>query len=285
LTVRRLSDSAFLYTDKNYIFARSINLRMATYNKRGYKPKTKKEKEEFEETESTTAEVFSSLDEGANRTEEWVSKNQNAILYTVIGIALLAAAFWAYTEFVLGPKQEEALTESAQAYEYYQQAVNSTGDVQDSLYQLALDGGNGKYGLLKITENYSSTDAGNLAHYQAGMAYLNLGGANYQKAIDHLTAFDGDGSILDAYANAGIGDALVQVDQKEDAIAYYLKAADIEENEFTTPKYLLKAAQAALDTGDASKALSSLERIEEDYPESPEATTAMVLKGQAQAAN
>jgi len=257
---------------------------MAAYNKRGYKPKTKKEKEDIEENDSATAEVFTTLDEGAGKTEAWVEKNQNAILYTVIAIAVIALGLWGYTEFILGPKGEEALEESVQANEFYQQAVNSTGEQQDSLFNLALEGGEGKYGLLKIADEYSGTDAGNIANYQIGMAYLNLGGANYQKAIDYLTAYDGGGSIMEAYANAGIGDALVQVGQEEDAISYYNKAADIVPNEFTTPKYLLKAAQAALNTGDNSAAIQNLERIEEEYPEAPEAQTAKILLGQAQAA-
>ena len=257
---------------------------MAAYNKRGYKPKTKKEKEVIEENDSTTAEVFTTLDEGAGRTEEWVEKNQSVILYTVIAIAVIALVTWAYQAFVLDPKGDEALEETVQADDFYQQAVNATGDEQDSLFNLALEGGEGKYGLLKIADEYSGTEAGNIANYQIGMAYLNLGGSNYQKAIDYLTDYDGDGSIMEAYANAGIGDALVQVGQEADAISYYNKAADIVPNEFTTPKYLLKAAQASLNTGDNSAAIKNLERIEEEYPEAAEAQTAQILLGQAQAA-
>ena len=57
---------------------------MATYKKRGYKPKTVKEKEEVFEEESTTAEVFNTLDEGASRTEEWAVKNQKYILVHLV---------------------------------------------------------------------------------------------------------------------------------------------------------------------------------------------------------
>jgi len=258
---------------------------MATYNKRGYKPKTQKEKEEVIEDDSATAEIFESLDEGAGKTEEWVAKNQNIILYVVIAIAVIAAGLYLYTAFVKAPQEVEALEESTQAFAFYEQAVNSTGDQQDSLYNLALEGGEGKYGLLQIAENYSGTDSGNIANYQAGMAYLNLGGSNYQKAIDYLTAYDGDGSIMEAYAKAGIADALIQVDQAADAIKFYNEAADVVPNEFTTPKYLLKGAQAALLTGDNSTAIKNLERIEEEFPEAPEAQTAKILLGQAQAAS
>ena len=61
---------------------------MATYNKRGYKapkPQDEKIENEFEEVletgDSTTAEVFDTLDETANKTEEWVAKNQKVILH------------------------------------------------------------------------------------------------------------------------------------------------------------------------------------------------------------
>ena len=47
---------------------------MATYKKRGDKPKNQAEKISQIEQESTTAEVFSTLDEGASRTEAWVEK-------------------------------------------------------------------------------------------------------------------------------------------------------------------------------------------------------------------
>ena len=52
---------------------------MATYNKRGYKPKTKEEKVEEVEQQSTTAEVFNTLDETASKTEDFVAKNQKYI--------------------------------------------------------------------------------------------------------------------------------------------------------------------------------------------------------------
>lgn len=257
---------------------------MATYNKRGYKPKTQKEKEVIEDQESATAEIFGSLDEGAGKTEEWVAKNQNYILYTVAAIAVIAALLYAYTAFVKGPQEVEALEESTQAFTFYEQAVNAVGDEQDSLYNLALEGGQGKYGLLKLAENYSGTNAGNIANYQAGMAYLNIGGTNYQNAIDYLSAYKGDGSIMEVYAKAGIGDALIQVNQAADAVKFYNQAADVVPNEFTTPKYLLKGAQAALLIGDNAIAVKNLERIEEEYSTAPEAQTAKILLGQAQAA-
>ncbi|MEN8817323.1 MAG: hypothetical protein ABF274_10720 [Nonlabens sp.] len=262
---------------------------MATYNKRGYKPKTKPEKEEkedlFDDSESTTAEVFSTLDEGANKTEQFLEKNQKALVIIVAIIAVGAVAAWAYNQFIMEPQEMVAVEEATEANKYYDLALNSTGAEKDSLYTIALEGANGKYGLIKIAEEYKGTDAGNLATYQAGMAYLNIGGDQLQKAIDYLKAYDGGDSVLTAIAKAGIGDALVQAGQAGDAISYYMDAADANVNEFSTPRYLLKAAQVALTTGDNSTAITALERIEENYPDAEEFKTSQVLLGQAKAAS
>ena len=69
---------------------------MATYKKRGYKVNTKPEKPEVDDQEqdldaienSTTAEVFETLDETANKAEEWVVANQKAI-YSVIAVLVV----------------------------------------------------------------------------------------------------------------------------------------------------------------------------------------------------
>jgi tetratricopeptide (TPR) repeat protein len=262
---------------------------MATYNKRGYKPKSKPEKDDqdelFNDSDSTTAEVFSTLDEGASKTEKWLEKNQKFIIIVVALIAIGAVGAWAYNQFVMNPKQIEAFSETSEANKYYDLALNSTGKEKDSLYNVALEGANGKYGLLQIAEEYKGTDAGNLATYQAGMAYLNIGGDQLQNAIDYLKRYEGGDSVLKSIAQAGIGDALMQAGQTGDAISYYMDAANTNQNEFSTPKYLLKAAQAAITTGDYSTAITALERIEENYPDAVEAKPAQVLLGQAQAAS
>jgi hypothetical protein len=61
---------------------------MATYNKRGYKGKDVQETEQLQNENSTTAEVFSSLDEGASKTEAWVAANQTYILGVIGAIAV-----------------------------------------------------------------------------------------------------------------------------------------------------------------------------------------------------
>ena len=60
-------------------------------------------------------------------------------------------------------------------------------------------------------------------------------------------------------------------------------AADMRTNSFTTPRFLLKAAITAINTGDADAAEEYLMKIEEEYADSPEADKVAVYLGQARA--
>ncbi|WP_412561288.1 tetratricopeptide repeat protein [Winogradskyella sp. MIT101101] len=252
---------------------------MATYKKRGYKPKTKKEKEEIAEENSATAEVFNTLDEGASKTEEWFVKNQNYIIGVIAAIALVVLGYLGYNKFIAEPQQKEAMNDMYQAKKYFEEATN--GVASDSLYTMALNGGEGKYGMLDIIDQYGGTPAANLANYYAGMAYLNL--KDYQNAVTYLGNFSSDDKMLGPIAKGGIGDAFVQLEQLPEALEYYEKAFKANINEFTTPMYLLKAARVAIDLGENSKALDYLNRIKSEFSSSTEATQVDVLIGKVEA--
>ena len=252
---------------------------MATYKKRGYKPKTKEEEVEQIEEQSTTAEVFNTLDETASRTEDFVAKNQKYIFIIIGVVAALVLAYLGYKEFVQEPSQNEGMNEMYHAQKNFDEAVN--GVSSDSLYNVALNGSEGKYGMLDIIKEYSGTSAANLAHYYAGMAYLNL--KDYKNAVAHLDDFASEDEVLAPMAKGAIGDAFVQLNQKEDALKYYKEAANMRTNEYTAPTYLYKAGITALDLGKAKEALGLFNEIKDKYPNATEASTADVFIGKAQA--
>jgi tetratricopeptide (TPR) repeat protein len=257
---------------------------MATYNKRGYK--SAKEKEVTEVTEdvsvleknSTTAEVFSTLDASASKTEDFVAKNQKIIIGFVGTIALVTVGYLAYQKFVAAPKQEEAANEMFIAQQNFQKATD--GVASDSLYKLSLNGSEGKFGFVKIADEYSGTDAGNLANYYAGVAYLNTG--KYTEAIEYLGKFKSDDIVLNAMAKGAIGDAYSQKNQPKEALENYIKAAESDKNDFTTPRFLLKAGKTALALGNKEEALKYFTDIKDNFESSPEAATIDVLIGLAQ---
>lgn len=253
---------------------------MATYKKRGHKPKNKKEELLQEQHDSTTAEVFSTLDESASKTEAWVSKNQNYILGVIGVIAIGVLGYLAYDNFVQEPKEASAANELYYPQQYFDQAL-ANEQSKDSLLTLALNGAEGKYGFLDIIEEYNGTKAANLANYSAGMAYLKL--QNYEEAISHLEDFSSDDKIYKSLALGGIGDAFSQLDQPEEALEYYERAITAAgDNKFSAPRYLYKAGIVALNLNDNATALKHFERIKEEFPNSQEAVNIEVLIGQAQ---
>jgi tetratricopeptide (TPR) repeat protein len=257
---------------------------MATYNKRGYKPaKEKAVKEVTEdikvlEKNSKTAEVFSTLDATASKTEDFVAKNQKIIIGVVGAIAILTVGYLAYQKFIAAPKQEEAATEMFVAQQNFQKATD--GVASDSLYKLSLNGSEGKFGFIKIADEYSGTDAGNLANYYAGIAYLNTG--KYTEAIEYLGKFKSEDMVLSALAKGAIGDAYSQNNQPKEALENYVKAAEANKNDFTTPRFLLKAGKTALAMGNKTDALKYFTDIKDNFDASPEAASIDALIGLAQ---
>lgn len=251
---------------------------MATYKKHGNKHK--KSRSEKIEQKSATAKFFSKLDYNASLFEDWVSRNQKA-LFGVIGVAIVAVlGYMAYTNFVMKPRQEEAVQRISVSMDYFNRAMQlDPGANQDTLLLNALNGVGG-YGLLSVIDNYGGTEAANVAHYTAGMAYLKLG--NYDEAINQLQQFSSDDEMLAAIAKGAIGDAYVQSGQIQRAVQAYAKAANARTNNFTTPNYLLKAAVAALEVNQAGKAKSYLTRIKNNYPDSPEAAKVAIYLGKAE---
>ena len=254
---------------------------MATYKKRGYKPKTKVEKVEAIEENSTTAEVFNTLDESASKTEDWVIKNQKNIFIIVGLVAAVVLGYLGYNKLVQEPKESEAMNDMFRAQQYFEEAVN--GVEKDSLFNLSLNGGEGKYGMLDIAKEYSGTKAGNLANYYAGMSYLNL--KDYQNAIAYLDKFSSSDDVLGPIAKGGIGDAFVQLEQLDNAYDYYVQAANLKSNDYTTPMYLYKAGNIAMQLDKNAEALKFFNRIKDEFSTSTEAANIDVFIGKAEAAN
>ncbi len=252
---------------------------MATYKKRGNK--VKKGNQGSIEDQSTTAEVFNTLDETASKSEQWVEKNQKIIFTGLIVVAGVILAFLAYNKYVIEPKEKEAADELAFPKRYFEEAQNTSVAV-DSLYNLSLNGTDGKYGLIDIVDNYSSTKAGNLAKYMSGIAFLKTG--DYESAIKYLSDFSSEDEMLAALAKGNIGDAFVEIGQPEDALQYYLEAARVKDNNFTSPLYLFRAGNVAMELGKFSDAEGYYQTIKDDYSKSDEAQNIDIFIQRAQIA-
>jgi tetratricopeptide (TPR) repeat protein len=206
-----------------------------------------------------TEEQFAAVEETLTRTEQWVENNQKRLSTIVFSIVAVIAVYMAYGNFYLDPLNEEAQAEMFKAEQYF---------AKDS-FNLALNGDGQYFGFLDIADDYSSTDAGQLAHYYAGVCYLHLG--DNESAIDYLTSFSGSDEVVSAIALGCTGDAYMNLGDTDKAISYYNKAAAHSDNKFTAPIYMMRAAQAYESNGDYSKALSIYESVKADYANTTEA--------------
>ena len=239
---------------------------MATYKKRG--KGTKKQQGQAIDAQSTTAEVFNTLDETASRSEKWIEKNSKILFAGLILVAAVIFGYLGYNKYIKEPKEIEAADELAYSKKFFDQAQTTTV-ANDSLYNLALNGADGKYGLLDIIDNYGSTNAGNLAKYMAGISYLKMN--DYENAITQLGDFSTEDEVIGGLALGNIGDAFSNINQPEQALEYYEKAAEFKSNDFTSPLYLMKAGNTALELKEYKKAESLFTQIKENHSKSDEA--------------
>lgn len=197
--------------------------------------------------------------EAYSKTEKYVDENRNT-LFIIAGIlVVLFAGYFAVTRLYLEPKNKEGMDLLWKA-EYWFQI--------DSLDK-ALTGNESYYGFEYVADEYSSTNAGKLASYYAGVIYLKKG--DFQAAIDNLENADLDDAVVGAMAEGSLGDAYVELGNYDKALSYYDDAISHSKNNLTAPMYLKKAGLIYEDQGKYAEALKNYERIKNDFPKSNEA--------------
>ncbi|MGQ9848266.1 MAG: tetratricopeptide repeat protein [Bacteroidales bacterium] len=193
-----------------------------------------------------------------SKTEQFIDKNKKSITYVVAGLIVIIALYFIYKKSYLGSLEEEAHQEMFMAENYF---------AKDS-FKLALNG-DGQYpGFIKIIEDYSSTYAGNLANYYAGICYLHLN--DYENAIKYLSDYSTDDPLLYAAAKGALGDANLELGKLDDAISNYKKAAFDKPNQFSSPFYLMKLGFVYEKQEKWDKALEVYEFLEKEYNRSNE---------------
>ncbi len=206
-----------------------------------------------------TEDKIEGIESALSRTELYIEENQKSLTVIVLAIAIIVIGFTLYKRYIVGPKEVEAQSQMYIAEEYFE---------KDS-FNLALNGDGNNMGFLEIIDEYGITRSANLANYYTGISYLHLG--EYENAIDYLKDFDSKDQVVKSVATGAIGDAYLELDNEKDALSMYLKAAKQRKNEFTSPIYMMKAAQVYEGQEDYKKAIALYEEVKKEYPESNEA--------------
>jgi len=221
--------------------------------------------------ESEKDEVIVDVEQVYSKTEDFINENQNVIIGVVGALIAVVVAFYAYNRVYLEPLEQEAQGQMFMAEQYFQ---------KDS-FDLALNGDGNYLGFLDVADEYGSTEAGNLAHFYAGICYLRKG--SFEEAISELGDFDEAGEMLEPVALGAIGDAYMELDNVSEALSYYEKAVSASDNDFTTPIYLQKAGFAAEKAGKFDKAIDYYTQVKEKYPTTNEGRNAEKYIARAEA--
>ena len=207
--------------------------------------------------EQSVLESPEALAEQISKSEEFIEKNKNVLTYIILGIAVVIGGFF-YWKSQMAEKETEAQTEMYKAQFYFD---------ADSLTK-ALSGDGNNLGFMDIIDEYDGTKAANLSKFYVGVIYMQQG--KFDDAITYLNDFSSSDLLIQARAYALIGDAYVETKDMANAISYYQKAADYKENEYFTPMYLMKLAQAQEANNDFAGAVTSYNKIVKNYPKAQE---------------
>ena len=192
------------------------------------------------------------LAEQISKTEEYLKQNKGITFGLLIVVVLGIGTYFGY-RYYNDNQNATAQAEMFQAQYYFE---------QDSI-DLALNGDGNIFGFKDIIEEYSGTQSANLANYYAGIVYLKK--ENFDLAILYLESYSSSDLLIQARAYSLIGDAYMEQKDYSNAVVFYEKAANYNDNKHFSPVYLMKAGLAYELINDYPKAIESYDRIVTKY--------------------
>lgn len=194
-------------------------------------------------------------EETLNNSEAFFMKYKKAIVYGVIAVIIVIAGIIVYNTYVAGPRQEKASTALAKGQEYF----------NAEQFDKALNGdGAGFAGFVKVADDYSGTDAANLANLYAGLSYAQLG--KWTEAANYLEKFDSKGDqMISPAAEAALGNAYAHLKQLDKAVDHLTKAAKKADNNSLSPTFLIQAGEILESQGKKEEALKLYQEVKDKY--------------------
>ena len=198
------------------------------------------------------ATVVENLDSHLTKAGQKVANNKK-IIYICAGVIGIVAAFvLSYLFIYRNPRLQNSWEAFNKVYLMQQKGEFASDSITAEEYQ-------------KVSVNFSGTPAGNVAALAAAEAFFDV--KNYDKAIELLKKIDLSEPVLEAQAQALLGDAYTHKDKWDDALASYDKAIKIADgNPQLVPAYLIKKANVYDLQGKYGEALACYEEIKTNYP-------------------
>ena len=207
--------------------------------------------------------------EQLSATETLVNKNRKLILGVLAAILVIGIGWYLYHQYVAIPRENKASTELAKGQEYF----------MAEQFDKALNGDGATFtGFKRIADDYSSTDAGNLANLYAGLCYANLNKwTEAAKALEEYSPANDE--MISPAATAALGNAYAHLNQLDKAVETLKKAAKMADSEAEgnannslSPTFLIQAGEILESQNKKDDALQIYQDIKKKYVNSPIAT-------------
>ena len=200
------------------------------------------------------------VDEALSTSEAFLLKNKNLLLGVVIALVVIVGGYLGYKHFISEPKEQKASEAIFKGEQYF----------GDDNFEIALKGDSlGYAGFIKLADQFSGTDAGNLANAYAGLCYAQLG--KYEDAIKYLDKFSGNDLLVAPAVMGALGNCYAQVGQLDKAVATLLKAAEHANSMTLSTIYLIQAGQILEKQGKNAEAVDAYKQVKNKYGNSYQA--------------
>lgn len=204
-----------------------------------------------------TVEFFKDLDREALNTERFVEKYSKPLGFVFGALILGVLGFFAYKQFVIAPKNTEAVKSFLAA-----QKNLAEGKDKDAL------GGKSAAnpGFIGTANEYASTEIGKLSSYNAGLLKFKEG--KFQEAYDLLDKFSSKNKTLMAMKYGAMADAKSGLNKNDEALSLLDQAATASDDPYTTYYFTRKAGIVALGlkkNAEAKKYFSAIDEKYQDY--------------------
>ncbi len=194
------------------------------------------------------------LEVAMSSSEAFIIKYKNKFLAGIAAIVIVVGGVLGYQHFIAEPNEKKA-SEALFKGEQYFMADN---------YEFALNGDSlGYEGFLKVADEFSGTDAGQLANAYAGICYAQLG--QYENAVKFLDKFNADDQLVSPALMGTLGNCYAQLGQLDKGAATLMKAANKADSQALSPIYLIQAGQIYEKLGKKSEALSAYQTVKDKY--------------------
>jgi len=186
----------------------------------------------------------------AEKLKEEFKSNKTARMatYLVGGLLVLLLGYFLFHIFVAKPKNEKSKEAGYIGLNYA--SMDST--------DLAIED-------LKATvKKFDGYEGGEVAQFTLARQYMEKG--DFKKAMKELEGVDVSDTYLSVQTIGLQGDCKSEMKEYSDAVELYMEASEANENDYTTPLYLFKAALLTeLKLKDPKKAAEMYQSIKDNY--------------------